>query len=888
MEASHMINREFPVVFFLWMLAMLGGLGIVRADELVSTGCSSCKAVVITGDELKQRRSNHPGEGTSNPELFQDQVYGKNFTVKIPGLEEGTYTVDFEFTEVDAKEVGKRVFSISQGDKIVAKDLDLFKESGGTAKVIKVSTVVKHPGDMVSGPVTFTFEAKKNNAKVNVIRIQKAGDINARCVSGRDFVETVDPVASKIPQVSGPLIYTNPDQPMAARIDDLVRRMSLAEKAAQMRDTAPAIPRLGIPAYEYWNEALHGVARKGIATVFPQAIGLAAMWDEAFHRQLADAISTEGRAKKGGLTFWSPNINLFRDPRWGRGQETYGEDPFLTGRLGVAFIKGMQGDDPKYLKAMACAKHYAVHSSEAGRSARNVAPSFQDLYDTYLPQFEAAVREGGVMNVMAAYNALYGEPCASNRFLLVDTLRTKWGFEGHVVSDCGGVNNIYTAHKTVATPEEASARAVLAGLDLECGTTLRALPKAVEKGLITEARIDEALKRVLEARFLLGMFDPPERVPYSSIPPSKNDCPEHQAMALRAAEKSIVLLKNEGLLPLDRAKFKRIAVIGPNADDAQMMDGNYNGTPSKPVTLLAGIKAAAPGAEVVYEQGVMLDLKQGTTLNPDDPSFRKAVEAARSADAVIYVGGINLKFENEGHDRAAIELPACQTAMLKALRDTGKPVVFVNCSGSAMAMPWEAENLPAILQAWYPGQAGGTAVANILFGSVNPSGHLPVTFYRSTEELPPFLDYSMANRTYRYFTGKPLFPFGHGLSYTTFDYGKIGLSRGSVKATDTISLTIPVTNTGKREGDEVVQVYYRPTDRKGSKLIKALCGFQRVSVPPGKSVEAQIEIPVSRFRCWNDAKKDYIIPPGKYVIEVGSSSSDIRQTVPLTVENEEG
>ena len=886
-----MKTRLIPLISTLaslWMPAIPGGLEIVRADELVSTGCSECPSVVITGDELHHALSNRPGLETSDPELFLDQVYGRDFTVKIPGLEAGTYNVDFEFAEVYMKNVGERVFSISQGDRIVAKDLDLFKESGGTAKVVKVSTVVNHPGDMISGPLTFTFEAKTNNAMMNVIRIQKAGYSSVTCFPARDFVEKVDPVADRIPEVSGPLIYKDPDQPMAARIDDLVKRMSLAEKASQMCDSAPAIPRLEIPAYGYWNEALHGVARMGTATVFPQAIGLAAMWDEPLLRQVADAISTEGRAKKNGLTFWSPNINICRDPRWGRGQETYGEDPFLTSRLGVAFIKGMQGDDPKYLKTMACAKHYAVHSSEAGRDGRNVAPSFQDLYDTYLPQFEAAVREGGVMNVMSAYNALYGEPCSSNRFLLVDVLRTKWGFKGHVVSDCGAIKNIYSAHKTVATPEEASARAVLGGLDLECGTTFKALPKAVEKGLITEARIDEALKRVLEARFRLGMFDPPERVPYTSIPPFKIDCPEHQAMALRAAEESIVLLKNDGLLPLDRAKLKRIAVIGPNADAAEMMYGNYNGTPSKPVALLAGIKAAAPGAEVVYEQGVPLDQKQGTAMNPDDPSFRKAVEAARSADVVIYAGGIDGKFEGEVHDRQAIELPACQTAMLKALRDTGKPVVFVNCSGSAMAMPWEAENLPAILQAWYPGQAGGTAVANILFGSVNPSGRLPVTFYRSTEELPPFLDYSMANRTYRYFTGKPLFPFGHGLSYTTFDYGKIGLSRGSVKTTGTISLTVPVTNTGKRDGDEVVQVYYRPTDSKGSKLIKALCGFQRVSVPVGKTVEAKIEIPASRFRCWNDEKMDYIIPSGSYVLEAGSSSADIRQTASVTVGKEEG
>jgi len=871
----------------LLLIAIAGGMGVVRADELVSTGCSACPTVVITGPDLRKRKFKETVEGTEAPELFQEQVFGNNFTVTIPDLKEGAYNVDFEFAEIDGKRgPGIRVFTITQGDKVIAKDYDIFKEAGGAAKVVKVSTLVNHPGDMISGPVTFGFEAKKLEAKVNVIRIQKVGDNKISSISARDFVEKFDPVAAKIPEVSDPVIYQDPDRPMSARIDDLVKRMSLGEKVAQMSNTAPAIPRLEVPAYNYWNEGLHGVARKGIATVFPQAIGLAAMWDEAFHKQIADAISTEGRAKKVGLTFWSPNINIFRDPRWGRGQETYGEDPFLTSRLGVAYIKGMQGDDPKYLKAMACAKHFAVHSSEAGRGGFQASASSEDLYDTYLPQFEAAVREGGVLNVMSAYNALDGEPCSSNHFLLTEILRDKWGFKGHVVADCGAVQKIYTNHKTVATPEEASARAVVAGLDLECGTTFKALSRAMQSGLVSEDQIDQAVKRVLEARFRLGMFDPPERVPYSSIPAAKNDCAEHQAMALRAAEESIVLLKNDGLLPLDRAKLKRIAVIGPNADDAVMMYGNYNGTPSKPVTLLAGIQAAAQGIEVVYEQGVPRELKEGTTLKPEDPSFQKALEAARSADVVIFVGGLDLKFENEGHDRDAIELPACQTTMLKALWETKKPVVFVNCSGSSVAMLWEAADLPAILQAWYPGQAGGTAVANILFGSVNPSGHLPVTFYGSTADLPPFLDYSMANRTYRYFTGKPLFPFGHGLSYTTFGYGKIGLNRNSVKATETINLTIPITNTGKRDGDEVVQVYYRPADRKGSKLIKALCGFQRVSVPVGKTVEANIQIPASRFRCWNDEKKDYIIPPGKYVVEVGSSSDDIRQSTPVTVEKE--
>ncbi|MGD0614894.1 MAG: glycoside hydrolase family 3 C-terminal domain-containing protein, partial [Verrucomicrobiota bacterium] len=628
------------------------------------------------------------------------------------------------------------------------------------------------------------------------------------------------------PVVGGTEFWKDPALPVETRVKDLVRRLSLSEKVSQIRNRAPAIPRLGVPAYDYWNECLHGVARSGAATVFPQAIGMAATWDLSLMHQVADTIATEARAKHNeyarthdgdsaryyGLTFWTPNINIFRDPRWGRGQETYGEDPFLTARLAVAFIRGLQGDDPKYIKAMACAKHFAVHSGpEPERHRFNAVPPERDLYETYLPHFEAAVREGRVGAVMGAYNSVDGEPACSNPFLLTDLLRRQWGFTGHVVSDCGAIYDIFANHKTVGTPEQAAARAVKAGCDLCCGTDYNSLTRAVGEGLVTEQEIDTAVGRLLEARFRLGLFDPPAGVPYAQIPFSENDSPEHAALALRMARESIVLLKNNGLLPLDRARIKRIAVIGTNAGSVPLLLGNYNGTPSHPITILDGIKSVAgTNIEVIYDPGCPLALRKDLTNAPDTTSWTRTVEAARSADVVLYVGGINSRLEGEempvdfdgfsGGDRTRIELPAVQTALVKALQAAGKPVVFVNCSGSAMAMPWEAENLPAIVQAWYPGEAGGRAVAEILFGNINPSGRLPVTFYRSTGDLPAFDDYSMSNRTYRYFNGQPLFAFGHGLTYTRFNYRDAALDATDVSPGGALKLTFLLANTGSGDG----------------------------------------------------------------------------------------
>lgn len=898
--------RQHKMVRLLGVWVLLSGVAGYAAEERAS-GCDECtKPVLLSGAFQHYKVADGSIQGTQTPELFREEVFGPAFEVSIPGLEAGAYTVEFEFAEVFFKKAGGRVFDITRGDLVVAGDVDIVKAAGGPGKLLAVSTVAEHPGDAVGGPLTFTFTAKRDEAKMNVVRVMAASGKVLSLVSARDFVSRGDAAAVKIPEIGGPVLYTDPDQPLQVRINDLVGRMSLAEKAPQMRFNAPAIPRLDVPAYDYWNECLHGVARSGIATVFPQAIGLAAMWNESFHREVADIISTEARAKYHealrknavqqyyGLTFWTPNINIFRDPRWGRGQETYGEDPFLTARLGIAFIKGLQGTDPHYLKAMACAKHYAVHSGpEPDRHHFDAVVSTQDLYDTYLPQFEAAVREGGVMSVMGAYNRVNGEPACSSRFLLEDILRVQWGFKGHVVSDCGAIHDIYANHKTVATPEEAAARAVLAGCDLACDGTYNALPAAVFKGLITSEQIDVALRRVLEVRFRLGMFDPQARVPFASIPFSANDSRAHQAAALRAAAESIVLLKNSGILPLDAATLKRIAVIGANADDVDMMYGNYNGFASQPVSLLKGIRAAVPGAVVTYEKGVPLALPKGQAVNANDPAFLKAVDAAKVADIVIYAGGISPRLEGEemqvpfdgfsGGDRTLIELPSCQTALLKALHATGKPVIFVNFSGSAIAMPWEAETLPAILQAWYPGQAGGTALAGLLFGSLNPAGRLPVTFYQSTADLPDFSDYSMKNRTYRFFTGKPLFPFGHGLSYSTFQYGPLTLDRKSVGVSDILQLTVPVSNTGKRDGDEVVQVYYRPMMAAPSGLRQALCGFKRVTVPNGKTVQVTIPVPVSQFRRWDAERNGYWVAPGDYELRVGTSSGDIRREQVISV-----
>jgi beta-glucosidase len=707
-----------------------------------------------------------------------------------------------------------------------------------------------------------------------------------------------------------PPLWKNPNEPSDTRVRDLVKRMTLEEKAIQVCNRAPAIPRLGLPAYDYWNECLHGVARNGVATVFPQAIGMAATWDAPLLHEVADVIATEARAKNReyteahngdsanyvGLTFWSPNINIFRDPRWGRGQETYGEDPFLTARLAVAFIQGLQGDDPKYMKAMACAKHFAIHSGpEAVRHQFNAEPPERDLYETYLPQFEAAVREGHVGAVMGAYNRVYGQPACASSLLLSDLLRREWGFSGHVVSDCGAIYDMVEFHKYVPTFAAAAALAVKAGCDLTCGSEYRNLTNAVNEGLITESEIDVSLGRILEARFRLGLFDPPASVPYAQIPTTENDTPEHAALALRVARESIVLLKNDGLLPLNRAKLRRIAVIGANANSVSMLLGNYFGTPSHPVTILDGIRrAVGTNSEIIFEPGCPLSTYDGDTNKiANAEATARAVAAAKSADVVIYVGGLSPELEGEdlhvaydgfhGGDRTRIELADVQINLLKALHATGRPVVFVNCSGSAVAMPWAAKKIPAIVQAWYPGQSGGQAVAEVLFGDANPAGRLPVTFYRSTEDLPAFTNYAMVNRTYRYFSGKPLFAFGHGLSYTQFKYKSARLDRAQASASETVRVSVELANAGASDSDEVVQVYFRHVRPAVPQAREALCGFRRVAVSRGQTAQVEIEVPMKQFRHWDVAKKQYVVEPGQYEILVGAASDDIRAKLPLSV-----
>jgi beta-glucosidase len=873
--------------------------------------CAACdRKVLVTGgfqhgrghESLAIEAAPRRGE-----EAFREEIYGTNFSVTVPNLPTGKYTVVIGLAEVDFLNAGQRAFDIACGDQLLASNLDVFAAAGGAGKVLLLTKQVDFPGDALRGPLALNFIGRTNAAKLNTFELRDANGVSIIFLRAADLVDAGDSAALKIPVVAGPEIWKDAARPVAARVSDLVRRLSLAEKIQQMRNGAMAVPRLGIPAYDYWSESLHGVARAGTATVFPQAIGMAATWDTLLIHDEADVIATEARAKHNdyaakhngdsaryyGLTFWTPNVNIFRDPRWGRGQETYGEDPFLTARLDVAFIRGLQGDDPKYVKAMACAKHFAVHSGpEPLRHKFDVEPSERDFYETYLPQFEAAVREGHVGAVMGAYNSVYGEPACANPLLLTKILREQWGFTGHVVSDCGAIYDIYANHKFAGSSEAAAADAVKAGDDLCCGTDYNSLARAVKAGLISEADINLAVGRVLEARFRLGLFDPPEKVPFAQIPISENDKPEHEALALQLARESIVLLKNNGVLPLDRAKIKRIAVIGVNADSVPVLLGNYNGTPSQPVTILAGIKAAAgANCEVVYEPGCPLALHTNATGEISAEKWTKAIATAWSADVVIYVGGISPQLEGEemkvsydgfsGGDRTRIELPSQQTELLKALAATGKPVVFVNCSGSAIAMPWEAKNLPAIVQAWYPGAQGGWAVADVLFGDANSAGRLPVTFYGSTRDLPSFENYSMSNRTYRYFNGQPEFAFGHGLSYTKFDYAAAALDKSRFTANDTAKISFTLKNSGARDGDEVAQIYFCHVNSAQPQPKLALCGFTRIHLAQGQGARITMDIPVERFRCWDTNQKKYVVEPGDYELLVGAASDDIRLRVPL-------
>jgi beta-glucosidase len=838
-------------------------------------------------------------------------------------------------------------------------------------------------------------------------------------------------------------VYFDPSQPADVRAADLVSRMTLEEKVSQMQNAAVAIPRVGIPAYDWWNEALHGVARAGVATVFPQAIGLAATWDTDLMHRVADTISTEARAKFNeaqrngdtsryhGLTFWSPNINIFRDPRWGRGQETYGEDPFLTGSLAVAFIHGMQGDDPHYFKVIATAKHFAVHSGpEPLRHTFDAQPSETDLDETYLPAFRAAVVEGKVASVMCSYNAVDGEPACANTMLLQDHLRQAWGFGGYVVSDCAAITDVNIGHAFKPTLAEASATSVLAGTDLSCGKEYASLVEAVQKGLITEAAIDTSVERLFRARIQLGMFDPPEMVPYSKIPYSENDSPAHRQLALEAAKESIVLLKNsKNILPL-RGNIRSIAVIGPSADDPDTLLGNYNGTPSSVVTPLAGIErqfgakakvryalgatfteqsdalvptnvltpaaasaaagstsGAAPqhgllaeyfandhfdgapevsrvephvyfnwdmkdpaiagtiprkefsvrwsgtlrapvtgdyvlgvyrlrcdnclppgtaSAKIYLDDKPVLDdqtpLRRSRTLSevtvpleaghsysvriecaqnygsvglefvwrpPAAPLLADAVKAVKASDVTVAFLGINANLEGEempvdlpgfkGGDRTTLDLPPGQEALLEAAIATRKPVVLVLLSGSAISANFAAQNAAAVLEAWYGGEAAGTAIAETLAGGNNPAGRLPVTFYKSVDQIPPFEDYSMQGRTYKYFKGEPLYPFGFGLSYSRFAYSNLSVTPVA-GAAGKFSVTAHVKNESGRDGDEVVEVYVSRA-AGAAYPIRELCGLERIHLLAGQERDVQFTVALTTLPA--------AAPAGKIIVSVG-------------------
>ena len=837
-----------------------------------------------------------------------------------------------------------------------------------------------------------------------------------------------------LPQQATPeAAYKNPDLPVAQRVDDLISRMTLEEKVSQLGHTADAVPRLGIPEYNWWNEGLHGVARAGNATVFPQAIGLAATFDEPLMHSVADVISTEFRAKYyhdlhsdgssdwyRGLTIWSPNINIFRDPRWGRGQETYGEDPYLTSRMGVAFVTGLQGDDPKYFKTIATSKHFAVHSGpEPTRHSVDVQASRHDMEDTYLPAFRATITEAKAQSVMCAYNSLNGQPACANSALLEDHLRRDWGFQGYVVSDCGAVTDIFNGHHFTKSMEEGVSVALKTGTDLICGnprtrvkTERDALLQAVQQGLLTQADLDRALRRLFTARFRLGMFDPRTLDPYSKIAFEENDSEAHRQLALKTAQESLVLLKNQNnFLPLTK-QFSTIAVIGPDADNLDALVGNYNGTPSKPVTIFEGIRRRFSQSKVIYAEGTGLtgpvmhaipseflftddsrkehglkgeyfpnvDLKDAPVLTRTDPDVnfawgdqgispqliknysvrwtgilvppetgdyligfsgedgfrfwvddqlvaeewtihrpadtitklmhleqghtyqikieyfqtirsaearlvwsmpgqdgRDAMDAARQADLVIMVLGLSPRIEGEemnvhtegfaSGDRTSLDLPAPQQKLLERVHALGKPVILVLTSGSAVSVNWGEHYVPAILQAWYPGGEGGTAVAEAIAGDFSPSGRLPVTFYKSTLQLPAFEDYSMANRTYRYFSGEALYPFGYGLSYTTFAYRNLQVDKQNVSADGSVTISIDVANTGRTAGDEVAQLYLTHNGIAGAPL-RALQGFQRVHLNPGEQKRISFTLRDRDLSVVDQDGKRRIVP-GKVTAWVG-------------------
>lgn len=686
------------------------------------------------------------------------------------------------------------------------------------------------------------------------------------------------------------------------RVEDLVSRMTLNEKVSQMLHESMAIKRLDIPEYNWWNECLHGVARNGTATVFPQAIGLAATWDTEQIFKTSCVISDEARAKHHeavrhgdfgiykGLNFWTPNINIFRDPRWGRGQETYGEDPYLTSRIAISFIKGLQGNHPKYLKAAATVKHFAVHSGpESKRHSFNVKVSKKDLNETYLAAFKDCVVEGNVESVMGAYNRTDDEPCCASKKLLTDILRNQWGFKGHVVSDCGAICDIHINHKVTNSSEESAALAVKNGCDLNCGETYHHLLNAVKLGLISETEIDIAVSRVLLTRFKLGMFDPPESVPYTSILFEKNDCPEHKDVALQTARKSIVLLKNKNnLLPLSKT-LKSIAVIGPNANDRDVLLGNYNGIPSQYVTPLDGIrKKISKDTRIFYAPGCPLNEKtERGHIGRFTRGFAEAVACAKRSNVAIIFLGLSSSYEGEegdaaesdmGGDRTHINLPGKQQELLEAIYSAGKPVVLVLLNGSAVSINWSEKNIPAIVEAWYPGQAGGDAIADVLFGDFNPAGRLPITFPKSLEQLPPFDDYNMngeKGRTYKYMKEEPLYPFGFGLSYTSFEYSNISLSSKTIKENESLKISVDVKNIGRIAGDEVVQVYLTYPPQIKNAPLRQLKGFRRIALLPNELKKVSFVLNTEHL-CLINEDGEPKLERGEYKIFIGGSQPDKR------------
>ena len=679
------------------------------------------------------------------------------------------------------------------------------------------------------------------------------------------------------------------------RAKQLVAQMTLEEKVGQTLNWAPAVERLGIKAYNWWNEALHGVARAGVATVFPQSIGLAATFDEDLIEEVADAISTEGRAKFNmqqkygdtdiykGLTFWSPNVNIFRDPRWGRGHETFGEDPYLTSRLGVRFVEGIQGHDENYLKAAACAKHFAVHSGpEDIRHSFDAIATKQDMAETYLPAFKACVQEAGVEAVMGAYNRTNGEPCCGSKTLLKDILRDEWGFTGHVTSDCWAIKDFHEGHHVTETPVESVAMAMNNGCDLNCGNLFHYLKQAVEEGLVEESRLDEALVNLFTTRMKLGVFDEKGKNPFDQIDYTEVDTKEMQALNRKVAERCVVLLKNENqTLPLDKKAIKTVGVIGPNANNRRALVGNYEGTASRYWTVLEGIQEyLGDDVRVMASEGCHLCHKKAQGLGQEDDRISEVKGVCEASDVIIAVMGLDSGLEGEegdqgneyaSGDKPNLELPGLQQHVLETICSFGKPVVLVILSGSALAVNWADQNVPAIIQGWYPGAQGGRAIADLLFGEKNPEGKLPVTFYKSTDDLPEFTDYSMKGRTYRYMQQDALYPFGYGLSYTDFEYSDVSVTAENAGA-DGATVKATVKNVGKMAGGETVQVYVKVC--KDGTPNAQLKGIKKLHLQPGESADVQIKLSREALGAFDE--NGVLQVGGEVKVYVGGQAPDAR------------